>query len=67
VTKGAEAVRRLPTKNRLELFVYNSGFCGVVLMDIIVFVHRCNRGRLLFRMLEKCKESVCVRFGGMII
>jgi len=32
-----EAVRRLPTKNRLELFVLNS-FCRVVLMDRIVFV-----------------------------
>ena len=38
VTKGAEAVRRLPTKNSLELFINNSGFRGVVLMDRIVFV-----------------------------
>ena len=37
VTKGAEAVRRLPTKNRLELFIKNSGFHGVVLMDRTVF------------------------------
>ena len=36
MTKGAEAVRRLPTKDRLELFIKKSGFRGVVLMDRIV-------------------------------
>jgi len=30
VTKGADAVRRLPTKDRLELFIKNGGFRGVV-------------------------------------
>ena len=37
MTKVDEVVRRLPTKNRLELFIKNSGFRGVVLMDRIVF------------------------------
>ena len=30
MTKGADAVRRLPTKDRLELFIKNGGFRGVV-------------------------------------
>ena len=56
VTKGAEAVSRLQTKNRLELFIKNSGFRGVVLMDRIVFAQRCNRGRILFGMLRSVKS-----------
>ena len=60
MVKGAEAVRRLPTKNRLELFIKNSGFRGVVLMDRSVFAQRCNRGRILFGMFEKCFFVFCL-------
>ena len=66
VTKLDEAVRRLPTKNRLELFIKNIGFRGVVLMDRIVFTQRCNRGRILFGMLEKCRVF-CIGFGSKFI